>query len=356
VRRAVAISLLLVACGAKTGLRIPRYDASVDAGTDTNDDAWICPVDRGPVTPETAELMLVLDRSNSMAFTLDGTMGQPQSEWRWTIMQTAVDMALGSLSPRVHVGAKFFPDVPSGPPSTLQACTVTGPADVSPGQPNAASTIISIFANTLPSGGTPTAPALTVAAGAFSPRATRRFLLLATDGAPNCNGMLPQLTCRCTSPAMVCMSPDPGPYSCLDDTRTIMVLDGLLTNEQIPTYVVGIEDPGFSDVLDAMAVAGGRPRMIPGQHAFYSVTSAGELQQALMDITQRIPACIFSAPVPPPNARFSIEIDGTTIAQDTTNGWTWLDPSMGQIELHGAACARVTDSTRVEYVADTCPR
>jgi hypothetical protein len=352
-RRAVAIVILCAACGAKTGLRIPTYDATVDAPNDAGTDVLICIPDRGPVTPETAELVLVLDRSNSMAFTLDGTQGQPQDQWRWTIMQNALEMALASINPRVHVGAKFFPDPQSGPPSTIEACTATGPVDVLPA-PGTGPAIVSIFTNTSPAGGTPTSSALTVAATAFTPGAARRFLLLATDGAPNCNAALPQNTCRCTSPPNVCMAPDPGPYSCLDDTRTIGVLSQLLA-QGIPTYVVGIDDPGFLDVLDAMAVAGGRPRMVAGQHSFYDVMSATDLQSALMSITQSIPACIFSAPVPPASARFSIEIDGTTVPEDATNGWTWLDQAAGQLELHGAACARVSDSSRIEYVANACP-
>lgn len=364
-RRIVPLALplaLVLGCGAKTGLEIPEYEMDaavvpVDGGVDTG----VCMPARVPLEPETAELMLVIDRSASMRLTIQGEPDQPVSIWRWTILSGAMADALASIDPRVLVGAKFFPDeITTTMPTTEQACAASTRIDVAPAA-GSHDAILSLFTSTDPNGGTPTAIALQAAATAFHADQPRRFLLLATDGAPNCNPDtgVPQEVCVCTSPPMACVAPRPGPYSCLDDVRTLSVVRDIAA-QGIPTYVVGIEDlsrPDFSDVLDQMAVAGGRPRSVPGERQFYSVRSADQLHQALMDITGSISACGFTTPtLPGPEARFSIVVDGVTITQDDVNGWTWVDRAAGQLELHGNACAAAQGAARVEALIDDCPR
>lgn len=358
----VAMAVLGASCGAKTGLLIPdsSVDAPMDAGTDVGNDvgmdAPICMPGVFPLTPETAELMLVIDRSASMRLTIAGDPDQPESQWRWTILRTALSDALSTIDARVLVGAKFFPDpITVAMPTTEQACASVTPVDVLPG-PGTAPAILSLFTTTDPNGGTPTAVALQGAARGLSPTGPRRFMLLATDGAPNCNGTIPNPdTCRCTSPAVACTSPRPGPFSCLDEMRTLGVLSDLL-GTGVPTYVVGIEGPEFNDVLDAMAVAGGRPRMVPGERQFYSVRSAEQLNQALMDITGSISACGFVTPsLPPDDARFSIRVDGVTVPEDATNGWTWVERDIGELELHGDACTSAQMGMTIEAIIDSCP-
>jgi hypothetical protein len=361
-RGAAVLGLVLIAsCGAKTGLRIPDSgtDAGSDGGHDAGFDAPVCMPGHFPLTPQTAELMLVIDRSASMRQTIAGETGAPMDQWRWTILRAALSDALGSLDPRVLVGAKFFPNaIPAGTmPTTEQACSGTDAVDVHCA-PDTAPMILSLFTSTDPNGGTPTAVALDRAVDGFSATAERRFMLLATDGAPNCNSMLDRFACTCTSPGDACTNPAgvPGAFSCLDEDRTLETLAGLF-DRGIPTYVVGIEGPEFGDVLDAMAVAGGRPRTVPGERAFYSVRSAAQLHQALMDITSSISACNFTTPsLPPDDARFSIAIDGTTVPEDPMNGWTWSDRTRGELELHGAACADAQTGMRIEAIIDSCPR
>ena len=128
-------------------------------------------------------------------------------------------------------------------------------------------------------------------------------------------------------------------------------------DEGIPTYVVGIEGPDFVDTLDLMARAGGRPRTVPGERAFYSVRSAEDLHSALTDITESISACGFVTPsLPPDDTRFSIAIDGSAVAADPMNGWTWVDRARGELELHGEACERARLGMQIEAIIDSCPR
>jgi predicted small lipoprotein YifL len=361
---AVASLLAMAGCGAKTGLLIPdaSMDAAVPDSPDAPDapdspDAPMCMPGRFPLAPDSAELMLVLDRSGSMRQTIEGLPDQPVDQWRWTILSTSLGDALSTLDARVHVGAKFFPDVITSPmPGSMEACACSPAIDVRPAA-GTTGAILSLFGTTNPNGGTPTASALEAAATAFS-TTPRRFVLLATDGAPNCN---PDLTnpCVCTGPAMTCTAPRPGVLACLDDRATLGAIDSLLARG-IPTYVVGIEDlmrPDFSDVLDQMALHGGRPRSVPGERAFYSVRSADQLHQALMDITSSISACGFLTPsLPGSDARFSIEIDGVLVPEDATNGWTWVDRAAGELELHGAACTAARTARRIESIIDACPQ
>jgi predicted small lipoprotein YifL len=355
----------IAGCGAKTGLEIPEYH--LDAGLDARDtsvdapvlpDAPMCMPGRFPLQPDVAEVMLVIDRSASMRLTITGEEDFPPSEWRWAILRDALAGSLGTLDSRVLVGAKFYPDPIFMPaPDAETACRSSDTIDVLPGM-GTAPTILSIFDDPEPLGGTPTALALASAAGGFSMTAERRFLVLATDGAPNCNGDLPPATCVCTSPVPACTEDRPGAFACLDDTRTLDVITRLRSVEEIPTYVIGIDGPDFRDVLDQMAIAGGRPRTVPGERAFYSVRSPEQLRTALDEITGSISACGFLTPaLPPTDATFSIEIDGALVPESATNGWTWANRVTGELELHGAACESVRlPGHRIEAIIDTCER
>jgi hypothetical protein len=238
------------------------------------------------------------------------------------------------------------------------ACMVSTGVDVPPG-PGTAATIIASFEAPLPGGGTPTADALSRAATALT--AHRRYLLLATDGAPNCNPDVepPPPACVCTSALSACLA-EHGALNCLDDTRTIGVITDLAATG-IPTFVVGIEDrlrPVFSDALDAMAIAGGRPRSVPGERSFYSAESPEQLRAALAEITGSIADCGFVTPsLPAGDEHFTVAIDGVEIPEDATDGWSWTDRFWGELDLAGEACdrARVPGAT-VEALIDSCER
>ena len=97
--------------------------------------------------------------------------------------------------------------------------------NLSPAQGNA-SRLLALFAVSPPEGGTPTAEALNVAAQhllSLHTATSARALILATDGAPNCNFNLDNDTCVCSAPPVFDPNCD-GADFCLDDTRTIQNL------------------------------------------------------------------------------------------------------------------------------------
>jgi hypothetical protein len=353
---------MLAACGAKTGLTIP--DVPMDAPPmidvpDSPDAPPICVPGEFPIEPAAADVVFALDRSGSMRLTLDGREDAPPTEWRWQVLRDSLAGAFSTLDDRVRVGAKFFPDetMPMVPPEV--ACRSSAGIDV-PISETGETRVLSIFDSTEPIGGTPTAVAIAESSAALR-RATsqRRFIVLATDGGPNCNSdpSLDPLTCVCTSGPDDCrVDPVLGVFACLDDSRTVDTI-AMTARAGIPVFVIGIDDPGrpdLADVLDAMAVAGGRPRMVPGERSFYSIRSAAELRDALDTITGTISRCSFVSPsVPADESTFFIEIDGVRIPR---GGWEWTDRANGEFELGTDACALAQrPGSRVVAIVDACP-
>ena len=164
-----------------------------------------------------------------------------------------------------------------------------------------------------------------------------RALVLATDGAPNCNLSLNFTTCRCTNPTGPGTSTCVKSSQCLDDTRTEQTISEY-QSQGLPTYVIGIQTEGapeFSDVLDAMAVAGGRPQVGAAQ-SYYAASSEAALNAALTTIRNQVGACTYlTSSVPDQNGSIVVSINGVDLAPDQ---WIWGNRSNGEIVLQGGTC------------------
>lgn len=369
---AVAAIRLLAACGAKTGLEIETFDAAFDAaidapidvGTDAPD-APVCRPGVFPVEPTRADVMLVLDRSGSMRLDFAGTETTTRSAWRWSFLRSAIERTLSSLDDRVRIGTKIYPDpIPPGLPSVPAsvACRVSSGVDVPPGL-GTTRAILGAMDVTDPLGGTPTVDAILEARTALASSSLgRRFIVVATDGGPNCNPRTPAdpRTCLCTSVRESCTAPSEGIYSCVDDPRTTEVLDETNLRYGIPVFVIGIPDesrPDLTDYIDRMAVAGGRPRTLPGERSFYSARSPTELQEAFDAITDSISRCAYvSTPILGGDEHLFVELDGERLTQSPIDGWTWSSREHGEFELHGDACERADrPDAELHLVIDDCP-
>jgi hypothetical protein len=325
-------------CGARTGLYSDdgsggAGSGSGDAALDGDATAVACTPGHFGLTKAIPAVSFVIDRSRSMGERFGGARS------RWEVLTDALAQNLPPIDATMNLGALVFPAIASGD----QSCTVAGAPDLAPA-PGNVGPLVALMRGTTPNGGTPTAPAIETAAGAllaFRAASSARAIVLATDGAPNCNDALDGRTCRCVSGR--CGN---NPDQCLDDVRTIDTISRR-ASQGLPTYVIGIEDGGggdFSDVLDAMANAGGRPRT-SGGHRYYAATSAAELDDALVTIRNQVGGCVFlSVSVPSAEGSITVTADGVTVPFDPTgaNGWSWANRANGEIVLSGDACAGVT--------------
>lgn len=352
--------LLVASCGSRTGLfgvdalgTLPEGGATESSTLDrTNPDGPVgCTPGRFTFDLAIAQLMFVVDRSGSMAFALDGTQpGQfglpPGVPSRWEVLRDGLLKAITPYDNQIAMGAKFYPEDRQGDPDDPdEGCRTDLGVAIAPA-PGNASEIIDVFNATQPVGGTPTSEAIRLAAQYISgTRGVARTMVVATDGAPNCNGALNPVTCTCTARRAngqsACRT-DPTGHNCLDDLRTINVIKTIFENQKIPVYVLGIggsEQPAFTRALDDMAVAGGRAK--PTSPKFYNVQTPAEMDEALTTISNSVAKCTYLTPSAPvdPNA-ISVEIEGKPIPRDPThtNGWDWVDQAYGSLAFFGAAC------------------
>jgi len=154
-----------------------------------------------------------------------------------------------------------------------------------------------------------------------------KYMLLATDGLPNCRDGI--------------MSADD--YDRDDEDGAVEAIAAAHA-ASVPVFVVGIDIGGGGDTLDAMAVAGGRPR--DDSPRYYPASATTGLVEALEQIVGRIPTCTFSLSSKPP-VPDNIAVDArlatgevARIPKDPTHaaGWDYTDATTTGIQLYGSWC------------------
>ena len=289
-------------------------------------------------------VMFVLDRSRSMTIAISAG----SSQTRWQALGSALGAVLPQVTNAVDLGALLFPSAESG----AQSCSVATKADLSPAAGNVAA-LTKLMNSTAPDGFTPTASAIDTAASVvLNVRAatTARALVLATDGAPDCNSALDFRTCRCANGATGrgrCGNAE----QCLDDTRTVDVISSYEARG-LPTYVIGIQSEGdtsFSGVLNAMADAGGRPKAGGGLR-YYAASSEADLNAALTAVRDLVGVCTYlTTSVPDPKGHIVLKVDGSALTPDQ---WTWSNLNNGEVTLLGDACLAVAAEKAPVVVAE----
>jgi hypothetical protein len=350
----IGLGAIASACGARTGLPAPDAGVELDASSALDAAELADVADSAPkqlaCTPGSISLskaspwvMFVLDRSGSMSTAVTTASGTRAS--RWQVLRDALGATLGSVDSTMAIGALIFPSTTA--PRGDVSCDVASTPDLAPAIGHVPA-LLAALAATRPGGATPTDAALDAAASALlgiRAATTARAMVLATDGAPKCNAALDPATCRCASGTASCAGSRGGADMCLDDLRTERTISGYAARG-LPTYVIGIHSSGddtFSDVLDAMAVAGGRP-LTSGAHRYYAASSDTELTAALTAIRDQVGHCTYlTTSVPDAAGTIQIRIDGAVVAPlpegaMSGDGWYWSDRDNGQLVLSGAAC------------------
>lgn len=268
------------------------------------------------------ELIFVVDRSGSMNFGAPGYDGT-----RWEGVVGAIEGVSSQLDARIAFGLALYPSLESN------ECGTTGPYVV-PAFDNgpAVAARLSDF-DSEPAGATPTAAALeSVRAWHLAnPTDRKRAVLLATDGAPNCNSSLNPATCVCSSGDNRCATSGEA-YQCLDDDAAVAAVDALHALG-VDAYIIGV--PGvesFGYVLDRMAEAGGSVR-------HYVARDVDTLEAAVVDIARRAGGCTVRVSEDLSTiARLDIAIDGAPIAYDPLHDDGYEIVDAHHVELYGEAC------------------
>ncbi len=238
-------------------------------------------------------LHIVQDKSGSMADAPDGTAPTLSNPSKWDIASSVVPSIAQQFQNRFRYGVGMFPGA-----STTFACATGGTVSA---VPSTASDVQWAYAGALPGGGTPTAATL---------RATKTYLqsvalggapayvLLITDGMPNCNTSLDAATCTSSTPG--CQNTSTcsgstccglGSKDCLDNLAATQAA-GELKAAGFKVYVVGfgstLSTGNNKAVLDAIASAG-------GTGSAYTASNQTALTSALNTIAQSTAQCCQNA-------------------------------------------------------------
>jgi hypothetical protein len=296
-------------------------------GSRDPDEARNCGVTMHALERLPPEMVVVLDRSGSMVENkaagpacLTRTCGT-----RWQEVVSALKATLEKTEALVRWGLKLYPDD--------DWCAVHDGLNVPVADKNAAAILSRIAARppVAEKTHTPTREGVRKAFAAIKAMTTPnpKYMLLATDGEPNCM---------------------PGADGSNDAVASIQAV-GDTAMGGVPVFVVGVATaprPGSKPekahlTLTDMAMQGGRPREATADARYYSVGTSEELVNALSQIAGEIASCTFSLGAPPPVPNnVAVRLDGTKVPRDTsrTNGWDY-GPDMKSIQIFGEYCKQV---------------
>jgi hypothetical protein len=298
------------------------------------------------------EMLIVLDRSLSM-----------QQGSRWTPSVSGLKAITSALQADVAFGLMAFPGTSGGnapidcfalsDPQRMGECLAlqdlggsgmtcnAGSLNVPVGYNNAA-TIAQALDGMAPDGATPTAVTLQAARAELEKLVTGpdqlaspKYVLLVTDGAPNC-----------TDGSLGVSGQDQAAVSASLAAIQAMAQSG------IKTYVLGYDtqkDATLRSVLDQMARAGGT-----GDSAHRAIENESGLITAFQQITSTALACEFALEKPVIDKIYvRVVLDGRQLGVEDPNGWV-LSPDRRKVRLQGGACTALSGAGHILNVTVEC--
>jgi hypothetical protein len=292
-----------------------------------------------PVMPEPPDILIVQDKSLSMDQDSTGANCNTAGCSKWSQVSAAMNTVVMGTQATVNWGLVFF--------GSDNMCGV----NTTPNVPIAANNYTAVsgaYAANQPSSYTPTESAINAAVAYMKTvnDTNPKYLLLATDGLPNCK---------------------PGDRNVTDDDSpgaTTAVMNAAAAG--FNTFVVGIGNTMGETTLNGFAMAGGEPQTGSADgNSFYEVNSTADLVTALNKIVGIVASCTIPLTGVPPNlTNVAVSVDDasgtpTKVPQDPANGWSYTGTSMTTIQLNGSYCDSIKNGTysnvQFVYSCDSSP-
>jgi len=296
-----------------------------------------CAAVNQPVAKLPPDILIVLDKSGSMNDDpATGMTCNTAGCTKWDQTTAALMQVLTATDANVNWGLKFFASPNGG------TCGVNAGADVAIAANNA-NRINTSIGGQMPSSSTPTRTAEAAAAAYLGTVNDQnpKFILLATDGLPNCAPNCSGNACQNSDMA--------GAVQAVTDAATA----------GFPTFVVGIatsSDPMSDATLTQMANAGGKPRM--GTPSYYPVMNQQDLVDALNAIVVVAGTCTFTIPMPPNSdtdtTHIGVTVNGTEIPQDPNHANGWDFSGTNQVVVYGSSCNAIMAGTAMVQIVFKC--
>jgi len=336
-----------------SGLAIQK-DANVSCKVQTPEQGVCDCVEVGLLT-DVPNIVFVLDRSGSMA-----------ENNKWETVRTVVAKAVSALGPRIRVSVTIFPSAANGCSTGAETLSLRQGDTAPMGGLSQTGNDVLGATYIAPNGGTPTAATLLAMAPKLTSLSGRTFVVLATDGGPNCNAKascdatqcIPNIEnspAFCTGSVNCCSSQYYGPLNCLDSQPTIDAVAALAA-AMVPTFVIGVPGSGpYAALLDALASSGGTARASEPYYYRVDGTDPSQFASTLGKIAAKISAtCTFPlAKIPDDPGLINVFLDGAPLVHEPVDGWTLWG---SVVTLMGKSCDRVLSGDVLQVrVVEGCP-
>ncbi len=318
-------------------------------------DGGTCECQEQDLLTDPPNVYFVLDRSGSMV-----------TDDKWSTIRVVVADVIRALGQRINVGIMVYPNSNNGDTCAAGVQRLAlrqGDPPSKDGRDGPTTEAVIAAMNLAPGGGTPTAATLEAAGSVLKAAKGKTFVVLATDGAPNCadtacdtatcslniEGLLP----GCTPTGANCCTGQ-NVHGCVDGSGTDAAVKRLKL-DGVSTFVIGV--PGtapYADLLDRLAQSGGTAR--PQKPYYYRVDSAStaDFTSALKKVAAQILAtCTFTLKTAAKADEVNVYLDGNLVPQNEQNGWTVSDKT---VTLTGDACRRVLEGDVIDVrIVSGCP-
>ena len=292
--------------------------STADGGTGNNNNNNACGKRSNYVQVYQPNVFLVIDRSSSMGKTSGG-------KTRWERVKAGLDTVADKVAGDVRIGASGFPIKSS-------ACSSRRLLDLGEHTAQEIKDSYRTYDGEAlePGGGTPTGRALYQLRtqewyrdlGDKNDAKRKKAVILITDGVPNDKD---DAVCR---PSITKIA-----------TNQAAKLYNRGMDPSIPVYVVGFEAEGDPAKLNTLAEMGGTDA--PGQQKYYSTSSASDLSDALLKITDNSVGCEFPLNPPAPDgASVNVSLAGESIPKSQSDGYHY-DGSSESVKITGSWCKKL---------------